>query len=1001
MKLSHIVLFATIILPSLIFSQLSLTKNNEFTTECKCDCCDTNDNSIKRDITESINNCPKDIVILVDSTNCALSRLWKSGKIERRLNSLLTSIRDTYGLGTKGPDSARISIQSFSWCGAKQYGVSSYNDRNLCQNSLREITNLKDFNNGNDKTDEVIYGTLSEVSDFKDEISRLERGLRLRLDWALEDAMKLLLSQEDSNRSKHIVILHDGKTTTKTQLLRSKSLQKVVEKAIENKVSIWPYSPLACSPSQLKMRAGGKACPDMQILNVVAQGNPKKETYYISNMKQMIEAMNESCVGDNGMCPSNMECKCTCPMPNIPVFNNEKIPGPPGPAGPPGFPGVCLPDDCTTQVGPPGPAGDVGPPGPPGERGVPGTPGRDGQCKPEDCDIDWDKIRDLVRQEVKKEMEESCPLPQEPCPEPVTVPNIPEKPGFQDPVIEVFRPEPTTPEPETATRPLAVEEEGLPCDYDIMTIIDASRCDLTMPQMKNQFKELATLLRSSADHSSVRMGVQFSAGDHTLKNSEITFDDLRTIDDIERMVEGNFDCSKLIHNSGNDYSVNQAIRQGDIALKPAFQNVIETFDQKKRGFHQRECPQVVLFLQSGNIVDPREIEDLLNENRHIKTLGITWEGSDDADFLDGLFDQNIPDNGPARPAHIPPEIIRMLEAFCPDKTCNIWGDPHYSTFDMELLGIRYDFMGHCAYTAVTTLNCPVSTKSIRPIPHFLQIDVSNSAHNPNLPAITYVKNVYVELFEDGVDEGGKVKLAMKSHLNDSGMKLYINDVLHLFRQKGLGNYIYDDPYNRFQVKLFKRKGALKLTTKSGVTIEFNGRNKVAITLDGVWKDKVCGMCGDFDGNAKNEFKDREGRLFDSPVAFGKYWLSDRITENNHPNGESCDAVKEPPKCDQKNKRLAEYVCLPILGKGQVNLFDACLPEIPDKVSFMLYETCIYDYCITGRSESVCHAMDKLSAMCDDVRRGYDDWTRYCEATNKNDIFYSESDLERLLSSAGL
>ena len=81
---------------------------------------------------------------------------------------------------------------------------------------------------------------------------------------------------------------------------------------------------------------------------------------------------------------------------------------------------------------------------------------------------------------------------------------------------------------------------------------------------------------------------------------------------------------------------------------------------------------------------------------------------------------------------------------------------------------------------------------------------------------------------------------------------------------------------------------------------------MAVTLDGVWKDKVCGMCGDFDQDPANDFQDREGNLFTSPIAFGKYWTSDRITENNHPEGKSCLNVKEPPKCLDKNKRLSEY-----------------------------------------------------------------------------------------------
>ena len=57
---------------------------------------------------------------------------------------------------------------------------------------------------------------------------------------------------------------------------------------------------------------------------------------------------------------------------------------------------------------------------------------------------------------------------------------------------------------------------------------------------------------------------------------------------------------------------------------------------------------------------------------------------------------------------------------------------------------------------------------------------------------------------------------------------------------------------------------------------------MAITLDGAWKDKVCGMCGDFDQDVENDFQDRNGRIVQSPIEFGNSWLSDYVKENNHP-----------------------------------------------------------------------------------------------------------------------
>lgn len=786
--------------------QTELKKLSEFESSCVCDCCPDEQNLASQTLNDPFNTksarrrprsldlgrsqhtgalCPKDIVILVDSTNCALSRLWKSGKIERRLNSLLLNVQDQYGLGTLGEDAARISVQSFSWCGADSPYTPVWGevlaDRKHCPNSLNEITNFNDFNSGNDVND-VIPGTLSEISNFKQEISKLERGLRLRLDWAIEDAMKLF---DRNNRNKHIIILHDGRTQKKSDMLKSGNLQRVVDEAKAAGISVWPYSPVECTRGR---RNRGKACPDFDVMDVVQTGNPLNQAFYVSNLKDLVVAMDQTCPpgqnvftddDEDVMCPSDMSCKCTCPMPQLPSIpgetGNPGERGPPGESGPPGLDGFCDPNACTTQEGPRGFTGETGATGSPGKTGKPGKPGKDGKCSDSQCAIDWDAIRKMIREEVEKEVRESCSTP---CPDPPT----PDPPV----VVETT----TTPEPVTVaetTTPAVVtpppEKPGLPCNYDIMTVIDVSKCSSSMPRMKKMFQELATSLRNSADSSEVRIGASFMAGDFILSKSEINFSDLETVEDIDRLVEERFDCVNLYKNEPNfSREIQVALSEGEVALEPVTRHVLEVFKQQPREFNQRECPQVALYMHQGRVIDPVEIEAYLEANKNIKTLTIGWEDNISADFLEKITDKQTEPIDTVSPGNVTPEVVRMLEDFCPDKTCNIWGDPHYSTFDMETTGQRFDFMGHCAYTAVTTEGCPKPSRSIREVPHYLQIDVSNSVHNKNLPEVTYVKNVYIEMYDDFT--GGLVKLAMKAHREKGGLRLYINERFYAFRVTG-------------------------------------------------------------------------------------------------------------------------------------------------------------------------------------------------------------------------
>lgn len=957
---------------------------NPFMQQCECTCCGENGQQRRRkrsmygfgvgatvEIEDESSGpiCPKDVLILVDSTNCALSRLWKTGKVERRLNSLLTAINDRYSLGTEDEDGVRISLQSFSWCGHdyKYTPIWSnlFGSRDHCPDSLKKIVDFTDFNNGND--DSLIPETIHKVATFSDELVKLERGLRLRLDWAIEDAVKRF---KDNGRDKHIVVLHDGKTEKRDEMIKSGSLAATVAKANAAGIKIWPYTPVTCTAKQKAARgARGKICPDSAILDILKGGNPTDETYQFKTVTDLVANMAETCPSEEAApaqkCDKPMSCSCNCPISSAPGKPLDCEQGPPGLPGPEGPAGTCKPSQCKSRGGKPGKPGKPGNPGKPGTPGDNGEPGEPGRCP--DCEMDWGRIEDYIQREVKKRVKNNCP-----CPEP---PKSTAKPPTSESVPE----KPVEPKPPT----------GLPCNYDIVTVIDASDCDRTMPQMKEQFKALVKKLKQAQNYDpnsdQTKIGAVFTAGDYKLPASNINFDDINSIADLERIVEGKFDCANIVKNEGPIPYVREleeATNAGKFSSVPAVEEAMKIFSQNPRDNLQEECPQIMLVFNSGKITDPHELKEVFElPGDKPRPVMVQFKEGINEDVLYKIVNRppvvvNKP-AGPNSPGRTVPEIIRIIEEYCPPQTCTIWGDPHYQTFDMQNTGRRFDFMGHCAYTAVTTKNCPEPTKSIRALPHALQIDVSNSAHNPRLPSVTYVKNVYIRAYE-GADE---VSMAMKSVHDKYGLKFYLNGVLHLFKQSIDRKYIYRDPQNRFKVELAKRNGTIKLEMNTGVRVVFNGRNRVAITLDGAWKDKVCGMCGDFDQDVENDFQDRDGSIMTSPIAFGNTWLSDTISENNHPDKAACSAVAKPPKCHARKRPGAETVCSPIMG-GTSRLFAQCLGSIPGTVKKMIYETCVYDYCVTGRSESVCHAMDTLSDMCARNNRRVGRWQKYCEKTSR-------------------
>lgn len=983
------------------------TSTNPFLTECECTCCTPSGETTKRskrsiygvgygqnadqfatedEYTDNGPVCPKDVLILVDSTNCALSRLWKTGKVERRLNSLLTSINDQYSLGTNGEESVRISLQSFSWCGHdyKYTPIWSnlFSSRDHCPDSLKEIVKFTDFSNGNDRA--LIPQTMKKVSDFSDELVKLERGLRLRLDWALEDAVKKF--SNNNGRDKHIVVLHDGKTEKKQEMLKSGSLAKIVKRAKNKGITIWPYTPVTCTSKQKAARgARGKLCPDEQILDILKEGNDNKAVYHFKTVHDLVQSMAQTCpeMPEGGECGIPTTCSCNCPSPivsPVPKIEKDCDRGPPGGPGPEGPPGVCMPTDCSDgNDGTPGNPGNPGKPGPAGTDGIPGAPG---VCDEKECpvpEVDYDSpiLREIIRIEVEKLVKEKC---NKPCPTPE-----PENPVNPPPIEEITLSTPNTNPPENEP-PI-----GVPCNYDIVTMIDASDCENQMPAMKAQFTELITKLKNAANSDKIRIGATFTAGDYKLTESTINFDEIKTVADIEKIVDAKFDCVNMRRIEGKtthyDREIEEAQRTGMFSSVPALEEALLVFKQNPRDNQQEECPQIALMMFSGTITDPDEFDTKVNSMGHRpQVVAVSFNDRINEDILNEILPNAPIIAPPHKPGYMPgniPEIMKRLEEYCPPQTCTIWGDPHYQTFDMENTGRRYDFMGHCAYTVVSTKNCPAPTKSFREIPHELQIDVSNSAHNKRLPTITYVKNVFIKAYS-GKDE---VTMALKSVHDKYGLKFYLNGAFHPFQSPYVGKYEYSDPAGRFFVVLDKKNGTMTVEMESGVKILFNGRNRVAVTLDGVWKDKVCGMCGDFDQDVENDFQDRKGSIVQSPIEFGNSWLSDYVKENNHPQRKACSAVSKPPKCEAKKRPLAEYVCSPLLGdkRDKQSLFKQCVGSIPGTVKTMLFETCVYDYCVTGRSESVCHAMDTMADMCGKNSRDVGRWEAYCQKTNRKNM----------------
>lgn len=118
---------------------------------------------------------------------------------------------------------------------------------------------------------------------------------------------------------------------------------------------------------------------------------------------------------------------------------------------------------------------------------------------------------------------------------------------------------------------------------------------------------------------------------------------------------------------------------------------------------------------------------------------------------------------------------------------------------------------------------------------------------------------------------------------------------------------------------------------------------------------MCGLCGNFDGNANDDFRKSDGQITSDVNAFGTSWQA---------GGKCGQPVTPTHPCERHPDRHveAEKDCSVIKS----NDFASCRGALDlDK----LYDNCVYDSCAgtTGTmNEPSCESLKQASMMCKDA-----------------------------------
>ena len=138
------------------------------------------------------------------------------------------------------------------------------------------------------------------------------------------------------------------------------------------------------------------------------------------------------------------------------------------------------------------------------------------------------------------------------------------------------------------------------------------------------------------------------------------------------------------------------------------------------------------------------------------------------------------------------------------------------------------------------------------------------------------------------------------------------------------------------------KSGINVTTDIGLIVQYDGVFNVFVEVSNSYRGKLLGLCGDFNGERKDEFKTPNNELVENVLTFGNSWKVD----HNCPDVTSVE--EHPCKNTSERANRLKKKCSSLSKRP----FSKC-NGVLDPISSGHIGNCRFDVCSCDNNPEVC------------------------------------------------